>query len=81
MGVVVLICLARERHFGRCGLVVVGVAFWKKCVTVEVGFEILLLTTWKPVFFCLPLDQDVKLLALPPALCLPGHFFNNRLNL
>ena len=34
---------------------------WRKCVTVGVGFEMFLLTTWKSVF-CLPLEQGEPLL-------------------
>ena len=34
----------------RFGLVKVGMAFWRKCVTVGVGFETLFLAAWKTVF-------------------------------
>jgi hypothetical protein len=37
---------------------------------VGVGFETLTLALQEPVFSCLPLDQDVELLA-PPGPCLP----------
>jgi len=35
------------------------------------GFELFLLAMQDLVFFCLPLEQDIKLPALP-VLCLPG---------
>ena len=59
----------------RCGFVrgVALLGVWlceKKHVTAGVGFETLLLATWKPVF-CLYLDQDAELSA-PPASHLPG---------
>jgi hypothetical protein len=65
--VVVWICLAhREWHCWEwvwpC---------WRKCVTVGVGFEALLLAACKTVFSFLPSEQDVELSA-PPAPCLPG---------
>jgi hypothetical protein len=34
----------------RCGLIGIGVPYWKKCVTVGVDFKTLLLAAWKPVF-------------------------------
>jgi len=54
----------------RYGLVGVGVTLLEE-VCGGMGFETLLLAAWKPVFSCLPLEQDVELLA-PPAPCLPG---------
>ena len=55
----------------RYGLVEVGVTFWKKCVTVGVGFEVLCLTSvqgermssWLPAEDSLFLDEDIELLA------------------
>ena len=55
----------------KYGFVGIGVALWRKCVTVKVGFEILLLAVWKSVF-CIPSEQDAELSAPSPALCLPG---------
>ena len=49
------------RRCGHIGVVAVGV-----------GFEVLLLATWKPVFSYLPLEEDVELSA-SPALSLPAH--------
>ena len=43
---------------------------WRKCATVGVGNETLLLTTWGSVFQQ-PSDEDVELSATP-APCLPG---------
>ena len=54
----------------RCGHVGVGVAWRKKCVTVEVGFEILFLTVWKPVFSQLTLEQELELSASQCHVCL-----------
>ena len=44
--------------------------YWRKYVTVGVGFKTLILAPWKPVF-CLPSEQDVEHLAFPTS-CLPG---------
>ena len=56
--------------WNRYGFVRVSVALlegvWpccRKCITVELGFETFLLATWKRVFSCLPLKEDVELLA------------------
>jgi hypothetical protein len=54
-----------------CGLVAVGVALLEEVCHCGVGFETLLLARWVLVLSCLPLEQDVELLA-PPVLCLPG---------
>jgi hypothetical protein len=55
----------------RCDLIGVGVALLEEIRHFGVGFETLLLAAWKPVFSCLPLEQDVELSA-PPSPCLPG---------
>jgi hypothetical protein len=47
------------------------IRYWRKCVTVGVDFETLLLAAWEPVFSCWSLKQDVELSATP-MLCLPG---------
>ena len=48
---------------------------WRKCVTVGVGFETLLLAAWKSVFSQFSVEQDVQLSAPSPAPGLPGCFF------
>ncbi len=45
---------------GIYGVVLLVWPYWRKCVTVGMGFETLLVVIWEPVF-CLPLDQDVDL--------------------
>jgi hypothetical protein len=45
---------------------------WRKCVTVGVGLEALLLDTWEILCSWLPLEQDVELTGLSPASCLLG---------
>jgi hypothetical protein len=45
--------------------------YWRKCVTVGIGFKTLVLAAWKLVFSCLPSDEDVELSVLP-APRLPG---------
>ena len=52
----------------RCGLVGVGVTLLEEVleeVTVVIDFKIFVLAAWKPVFSCLPLEQDVELSAHP----------------
>jgi hypothetical protein len=44
----------------RCGLVEIGVALWRKCITVGVGFKTLVLQAWKPLFSYLPSEQKVE---------------------
>ena len=44
---------------------------WRRCVTVWVGFETLLLDAWKAVFSWFPLEQDVELSAPSLATMLP----------
>jgi hypothetical protein len=56
----------------RCGLVRIGVALLEEVCHCGCGLKILVLAAWKPVFSCLPLDEDVELSA-PPAPYLPGH--------
>ena len=34
---------------------------WRKYVTVGLSFKTLVLAAWQPVFFCVPLEQGVKL--------------------
>lgn len=45
--------------------------YWRKCVIVGVTFKTLILAPWKPVFSCLPSEQDVEFSA-PPTAWLPG---------
>jgi hypothetical protein len=68
----VSICLAQ-------GVVLLGMFLleqvwpcWRKLITMGMGFETLLLATWKTVCYWLPLDKDVELSA-SPAPCLPEH--------
>jgi hypothetical protein len=51
---------------------------WTKCITVRVGFETLLLASWKPVFSWLPFERDIELSA-PSAPC--SYLDGNGLNL
>ena len=44
---------------------------WRRCVTVGLGIETSLLSTWKTVFLWLALDQDAELLTPSPELYLP----------
>ena len=55
----------------RCGLGI-GVSCWSRHVTVGMGFNTLVLAAWKPVFSCLPLEQDVEFSNIPIP-CLPGY--------
>lgn len=38
-------------------------SYWRKCVTVRMGFETILQASWKLVFSWLPVDEDVELSA------------------
>jgi hypothetical protein len=79
-GVVVCICLAQ-------GMVLLGGVWpcWRKCATVGLGFKTLILASWKPVFSCLPSEQNVELSALSvpclPEHCQCSHLDDNGLNL
>jgi hypothetical protein len=53
----------------RCGLVRVGLALLEEVCHCGVSFKILVLAAWRPVLFCLPLDEDVEL-AAPLESCL-----------
>ena len=68
----------------RCGLVGVVWPHWRKCVTLGVGFETLLLAAWDSAF-CLPLEQRVEVSAPPaprlPAQCHASGHDDNGLNL
>lgn len=46
-----------------CGHVGVFVAFWSSSVTLGMTFNTLIIAAWKPVFSCLPLEQEVELSA------------------
>jgi hypothetical protein len=54
----------------RCGLVGISVALLEEYVTVVVGNESLLLTTWESVVSCLSLKEDVELSVPPYPACL-----------
>jgi hypothetical protein len=67
----------------RCGLVGVGVALQGKCVIVVMGFKTFI-APWKPVFSCLPSEQDVELSSsytMPGWILSYSHFDNIGLNL
>ena len=44
---------------------------WRKYVTVVMGFKTFILAARKPVFSCLPLEENIELSA-PPTLCPSG---------
>jgi hypothetical protein len=46
---------------------------WGMYVTVGMGFKTLVLAAWKPVFSCLPSEQDIEISA-PSEPCLHGHY-------
>jgi hypothetical protein len=46
---------------------------WSRYVTADVGFKILILAAWKPVFSQQPSDEDVEL-SVSPTPCLPGGY-------
>jgi hypothetical protein len=43
---------------------------WSRCVSVGMGFKILLIAVWKPVFHLQPSDEDLELSAVPASFCL-----------
>jgi hypothetical protein len=83
-GSVHIACVVVWIHLTQ-GALLGGVALLEEVCYCVMGFETLLLASWKPVFSWLPSEQDVELSA-PPAPCLPGscHAFclhDNGLNL
>jgi hypothetical protein len=51
-------------YWSRCGLVGVGVTFWRKYITVGAGFEVSRYATMVYSLLLLPEDQDVEFPAL-----------------
>jgi hypothetical protein len=50
---------------------------WRKCVTLLVGFETILLAAWKTVFSWLPLHQNGELSTPFPPTCLPRQWHSS----